>query len=207
MFSHSAPNATIIDAKDGTVVGTLDLGAAPEQAVTDSNGHIYVDIEDKDNLAVVDTKALQVTAHYDIAEKAKVPASLAFDVKNKILFVGCRNTPTMDIMNTDAKIITSLPIGTGVDGAFFNPATMKAFSSQGDGTLTVIKEKRPTSFEVEQTVQTKVSGKTLTLDSKTNQIYVIAAEYGPPPTPPPAGGRAGRGPMIPGSFSILVVGK
>jgi DNA-binding beta-propeller fold protein YncE len=207
VFSHSAPNATIIDAKDGSVVGTLDLGGAPEQAVTDGNGHIYVDIEDQDNVAVVDTRALQVTAHYDISEKAKVPAGLAFDARNKILFVGCRNTPTMVIMTTEGKIRATLPIGAGVDGAVFNPATMQAFSSQGDGTLTVIKEKSPTSFEVAQTVQTKVSGKTLTLDSKTNQIYVIAAEYAPPPTPPPTGGRAGRGAMIPDSFSILVIGN
>ena len=207
VFSHSAPNATIIDAKDGTIVGTLDLGGAPEQAVTDGNGRIYVDIEDKDNVAVVDTKALQVTAYYDISEKARVPAGLAFDARNKILFVGCRNTPTMVIMTTEGKILTTLPIGTGVDGAVFNPATMETFSSQRDGTLTVIKEKSPTRFEVAQTVQTKVSGKTLTLDSKTNQIYVIAAEYGPPPTPPPARGRAGRGAMIPDSFSILVIGK
>ena len=207
VFSHSAPNATIIDARDGSVVGTLDLGGAPEQAVTDGNGHIYVDIEDKDNVAVVDTRALQVTAHYDISAKAKVPAGLAFDVKNKILFVACRNAPTMVIMTTEGKILTALPIGAGVDGAVFNPATMETFSSQGDGTLTVIKEKSPTSFEIAQTVQTKVSGKTLTLDSKTNQIYVIAAEYGPPPAPPPAGGRAGRGAMIPDSFSILVLGN
>jgi len=207
VFSHSAPNATIINAKDGAVVGTLDLGGAPEQAVTDANGHIYVDIEDKDNVAVVDTRTLQVTAHHDISEKAKVPAGLAFDAKNKILFVGCRNTPTMVIMTTEGKILTALPIGTGVDGAVFNPATMETFSSQGDGTLTVIKEKSPTSFEVAQTVQTKVSGKTLTLDAKTNQIYVIAAEYSPPPTPPPAGGRAGRGAMIPDSFTILVIGN
>jgi DNA-binding beta-propeller fold protein YncE len=207
VFSHSAPNATIIDARDGSVVGTLDLGGAPEQAVTDGNGHVYVTIEDKDNVAVVDAKALRVTAHHDISEKAKVPAALAFDARNKILFVGCRNTPTMVIMTTEGKILTALPIGAGVDGAVFNPATMETFSSQGDGTLSVIKEKSPTSFEVVQTVQTKVGGKTLTLDSKTNQIYVIAAEYSPPPTPPPAGGRAGRGAMIPDSFSILVLGN
>jgi len=207
VFSHSAPNATIIDARDGSVVGTLDLGGAPEQAVTDGNGHIYVAIEDKDNVAVVDTRALQVTAHHDISTKAKVPAGLAFDVRNKILFVGCRNTPTMVIMTTEGKILAALPIGAGVDGAVFNPATMQTFSSQGDGTLTVINEKSPTSFDVAQTVQTKVSGKTLTLDSKTNQIYVIAAEYGPPPPPPTAGGRAGRGAMIPDSFSILVLGN
>jgi len=207
VFSHSAPNATIIDARDGSVVGTLDLGGAPEQAVTDGNGHLYVAIEDKDNVAVVDTRALQVTAHHDISTKAKVPAGLAFDVRNKILFVGCRNTPTMVIMTTEGKILAALPIGAGVDGAVFNPATMQTFSSQGDGTLTVINEKSPTSFDVAQTVQTKVSGKTLTLDSKTNQIYVIAAEYGPPPPPPTAGGRAGRGAMIPDSFSILVLGN
>jgi DNA-binding beta-propeller fold protein YncE len=208
VFSHSAPNATVIDAKDGTVVGTVDLGGAPEQAVTDSKGHLYVDIEDKDNVAVVDAKTLQVTAHYDISSAAKTPAGLAFDVMNHILFAGCRNAPTMVILNADSgKIITTLPIGTGVDGAVFNPATMETFSSQGDGTLTVIKQTSPTSFAVEQTVQTKPSGKTLTLDAKTNHILIIAAEYGPPPSPPPAGGRAGRGPMIADSFSILVVGK
>ena len=208
IFSHSAPHATVIDAKDGTIVGTLDLGGAPEQAVTDGNGHLYVDIEDKDNVAVVDAKNLQVTAHYDLSEKAKTPAGLAFDVKNHILFAACRNPAMMVILNADTgKILTTLPIGTGVDGAFFNPATMETFSSQSDGTLTVIKEVNPTTFEVEQTVKTQTSGKTLTLDSKTNNILVIAAAYGAPTTPPPAGGRAGRGGMIPDSFSILVVGK
>jgi hypothetical protein len=105
-----------------------------------------------------------------------------------------------------------LPIGAGVDGATFNPATREAFSSQGDGTLTVIKELSPTSFEVEQTVQTMVGAKTLTLDAKTGHVLLIAAEYGPAPAaPPPAPGapppRPRRGPMLLGSFSILVVGK
>jgi DNA-binding beta-propeller fold protein YncE len=208
VLSHAAPHATVIDAKDGSVVGTLDLGGAPEQAVTDGQGHVYVDIEDKDNVAVVDARTLQVTGHYDIAEKAKTPAGLAFDVKNHVLFVACRNPQTMVMVNSDTgKIIASLPIGTGVDGAVFNPTTMEAFSSQGDGTLTVIKENSPTSFVVEQTVQTMPGAKTLTLDTKTNQILLIAAEYGPPPAAPPAGGRAGRGQMVPDSFSILVVGK
>jgi hypothetical protein len=209
VFSHAMPHATVIDAKDGSIVGTInDLGGTPEQAVTDGNGHLFVDIEDKDNVAAVDAKTLQVTAHYDISGSAKTPAGLAYDVKNRILFVGCRNAPTMVIISaTDGKIITSLPIGAGVDGAFFNPATMEAFSSQGDGTLTVIKEASPTSFSVEQTVKTQVSGKTLSIDSKTNQVYIIAAEFGPPPSPAPEGGRPRRGPMLPGSFSILVVGK
>src|SRR5262249_37311520 len=148
-----------------------------------------------------------VTAHYDLSEKAKTPAGLAFDAKNHILFAACRNPATMVILNSETgKIITSLPIGTGVDGAVFNPATMETFSSQSDGTLQVIKEKSPSTFEVEQTVKTQTSGKTLTLDSNTNHILVIAASYGPPPNAP-AGGRAGRGGMIPDSFSILVVGQ
>jgi hypothetical protein len=208
IFSHSAPNATVINSKDGSVAGTIDLGGAPEQAVSDGKGHIYVDIEDKDNIAVVDAKTLSVTAHYDLTGKGGTCAGLAMDTKNQILFAGCRNPQVMVMLSAvDGKIIDTLPIGRGVDGAVFNPATMEAFSSQGDGTLTVIKENSPTSFVVEQTVQTKTSAKTLTLDTKTNQILLIAADFGPAPTPPPAGGRPGRGPMVADSFSILVVGK
>jgi DNA-binding beta-propeller fold protein YncE len=208
ILSHSAPHATIIDGKDGSIVGTLDLGGAPEQAQSDGAGRLYVDIEDKDSVAVVDTKALQVTAHYDLSEKAKTPAGLALDAKNHVLFAACRNAPTMVILNAETgKILTSLPIGTGVDGAGFNPSTMEAFSSQGDGTLTVIKQNGPSSFVVEQTVETMPSARTMTIDGKTNRVLLIGAQFGPPPTPPPAGGRAGRGPMIPDSFTILAVGK
>jgi len=211
VFSHSAPNATVLDAKDGSIVGTVDLGGAPEQAATDGKGHIYVDIEDKDNVAVVDTKTMKVTGNYSLEGKGGTPAGLAMDVKNNILFVACRNPATMVIMNAaDGKIITTLPLGAGTDGAVFNPKTMEAFSSQGDGTLTVIKENSPTSFVVEQTVKTPVRAKTLTLDSKTDHILLITAEFAPPPapaTPPAPGGRGGRGVMVPDSFSIVVVGK
>jgi DNA-binding beta-propeller fold protein YncE len=207
IFSHVAPNATVIDAKDGSIVGTMDLGGEPEQAVTDGKGHLWVDLEDKKTIAAVDAKTLTVTARYDIAGMGGGPGGLAFDAKNHVLFATCQEPNTMVILNSDdGKIITSLPIGTGTDGAVFNPATMEAFSSQRDGTLTVIKENSPTSFVLEQTVQTMPSAKTLTLDSKTHHIVLIAAEFGPPPTPAPASGR-GRGPMLPDSFSILVVGK
>jgi DNA-binding beta-propeller fold protein YncE len=218
IFSHGAPNATIINAADGTVVGTLDLGGAPEQAVTDGKGHIYVDLEDKSQIAAVDAKTLTVTAHWDISSKGGEPGGLAFDVKNHILFASChtpQEAPTMVILSSDdGKIIDALPIGVGTDGATFNPATMEAFSSNGDGTLTVIKENSPTSFVVEQNLPTMTRAKTLTLDSKTNHILLIAAEYTPPPappagTPPPApGGRGGPRPvMVPDSFTILAVGK
>jgi hypothetical protein len=124
---------------------------------------------------------------------------------------------------TDGHIITDLPIGNGCDGATFNPATMETFSSQGDGTLTVIKEESPTSFSVEQTVPTPARAKTLTLDTKTGHILLITAEFGPtpaaPPQPqgsapaaspgggPPAFARGPRPPMIPHSFQIIQVGK
>ena len=219
-FSHAPPHVTVIDATDGSVVGTIDLGGMPEQAVSDGKGHLYVDLEDKGSIAVVDTKALMVTARYDISSKGGTCASLAFDVKNHILFAGCRNPQTMVILNADnGNIIDSLPLGTwrgailpgaglGTDGAEFNPNTMEAFSSQGDGTLTVIKENSPTSFVVEQTVQTAVSAKTSTLDSKTGHILLIAAEYDPLPATPPPGGRGpGRGQMVSDSFAILEVGK
>ena len=217
VFSHRAPNATIIDTKDGSIVGTLDLGGAPEQAVTDGNGHMYVDLEDMDKIAVVDTKALKVTGTYALEGKGGGPGGLAFDVKNHVLFASCHTPATMVILNSDTgKILDTLPIGTGTDGATFNPNTMEAFSSNGDGTLTVIKENSPTSFVVEQNVTTMRGAKTLTMDTKTNHVLMIAAEYGPPPAPPAdapppdaqkKGGRGPRAPMLPDSFSIVVVGK
>ena len=212
ILSHGSPHATVIDTRDGSIAGTLDLGGAPEQAVTDGKGHIYVDIEDKDNVAVVDAKTLTVTAHYELGDKGGTPAGLAFDVKNHILFVACRKPANMVMLNADdGKFIAALPLGAGTDGAVFNPATMEAFSSQGDGTLTVIKENNPTTFVVEQTVTTPVRAKTLTLDSKTNNILLITAEFAAPPAPvapPPAGGRGGgRGAMVPDTFSIVVVGR
>jgi DNA-binding beta-propeller fold protein YncE len=176
-----------------------------------------VDIEDKDNVAVVDARALKVTAHYDLGGKGGGPAGLALDKKNHVLFATCRKPQTMVVLNADdGRIITSLPIGSGSDGAVFNPATMEAFSSQRDGTLTVVKENSPAEFEVEQTVGTKAGAKTCTLDPKTNQIYLITADRIPPPAPPAAGtpgapaGRAGGargGAIVPGSFTILVVGR
>ena len=209
-LSHEAPHATVIDAKDGSIVGTIDLGGAPEQATSDGKGHLYVDIEDKDSIAVVDAKTLAVTAHYSVAGKGGTCAGLAMDAKNRVLFATCRNPKVMVILNADdGNIITTLPIGTGTDGAVFNPNTMEAFSSHADGTLTVVKENSPTSFVVEQNLETMPSAKTLSLDSKTNRVMLIAAMFDPPPAnaPPLSNGRVARGPMVAGSFSILSVGK
>ncbi len=191
VFSHSAPNATIIDAKDGTVVGTLDLGGAPEQAASDGAGHLYVDIEDKDNVAVVDVKELKVTAHFSLGGKGGGPAGLGLDAKNGILFAFCRTPQTCVILKaSDGTILTTLPIGRGSDGGGFNPHTMEAFSSQGDGTLTIIKENSPTDFAVGQTVTTKSRAKTCTLDLKTDHIVLITTEPMPAAADAPAAKEA-----------------
>ncbi|HXY23036.1 MAG TPA: hypothetical protein VEI73_00165 [Candidatus Acidoferrum sp.] len=211
VLSHQPPHATIIDAKTGTVVKTLDLGGAPEQAVSNGKGTIYVNIADKANIAVVDAKNLTVTAHYDMSSKGTGGSGLAFDAKNHILFAYYRQpSPVVVIVNSDnGEIITTLPTGTGVDTVAFNPATMEAVSAENAGTMTFIKENRRRDFTVEQTLQTMVGAKTLALDTKTNCLLTMAAEFGAPAPdakPGPAG-RPPRGPMIPDSFSILMIGK
>ena len=206
VLSHSAPNVTVIEAADGSVAGTIDLGGAPEQGAGDGAGHLYIDVEDKNNVAAVDAKTMQVVAHYDLGDN-KTPAGLAFDPKNQVLFVDCRNPAVSVIMSArDGKIIKTLPIGTGVDGAGFMPRTSEAFSSQGDGTLTVIKENGTSDFAIEETVKTMPSAKTMTIDRKTQHVFLIGAEFGPAPAPA-AGERPRRGPMVADSFTIVEVGK
>jgi DNA-binding beta-propeller fold protein YncE len=210
IFSHSAPNATVIDAADGAVLGTIDLGGAPEAAVSDGKGHVYVDLEDKGSIAVVDAKTRTVTAHYDIHEKGDGCAGLGFDVKNEILFATCRNPAAMVMVNAkNGSVITSVPIDPGTDGGGFNPNTNEAFSAAGKGTLTVVKENSPTSFAVEQVVKTMTGAKTMTIDGKTNRILTMGAEYGPAPAAAPSrrGRGPGRGPMVADSFTILAIGK
>lgn len=209
IFSHVAPNATVIDAKDGTVVTTLDLGGAPEQAVSDGKGTIYVNITDKSNIAVVDAKNLKVTAHYDLSSKATNAGGLAFDAKNHILFSYLHQPSSMTVIVNadDGHIITTLPVGDGVDTVAFNPSTMEAISADGAGSMTFIKEDSPTSFHVEQTLTTLPRAKTMALDTKTGHILSMTAEFGAAPPPPPGGGRGGRAPMVPGTFTLLMVGK
>jgi hypothetical protein len=170
-------------------------------------------------IAVVDVKTLKVTAHYGLGGKGSGPAGLGFDAKNRILFAMCHDPQTCVVLNADdGKILTTLPIGRGTDGGGFNPNTMEAFSSQGDGTLTIIKENSPTGFEVEQTVQTKSRAKTCALDTKNNQIIVITIEPTPQTaaaTPPPGEGQPGGGQKSgkkgggggPGMLDIIVVGR
>jgi len=224
IYSHPTKDATVIDAKDGTVLGVISLEGTPEQSISDGKGTLYIVMQRESNVAVVDQKTMKVTAHYDFKEKGGSCNGLALDAKNKVLFVACGNSsmtpvqgqpaqPTMVIMSaTDGKIITTLPLAGSSDGAAFNPMTMEAFSAHGNGTMTIVKEVSPTKFEVEQNLDTMNGARTITFDSKTQHLFVMSVETTPPP-PPPAGapppqpGRGGRGTVIPGSFTIVVVGK
>jgi DNA-binding beta-propeller fold protein YncE len=217
VFSHPTKDAVVIDSKDGTVLGTIDLGGVPEQAVADGKGTLWAVMQDaQGSVTVVDVKTMKATGHYPFGDIGGCNG-LALDAKNHVLFAACAVSgnppvqppkPTMVILSAvDGKILTTLPLAGGSDGAVFNPATMEAFSTHGNGTLTVVQEKSPTSFEVEQNLQTMVGARTVTFDSKTNHILTMSIERGPAPPPPPGGGRGAPGAPVPGSFTILVIGK
>jgi uncharacterized protein YjiK len=160
---------------------------------------------------VVDAKTMTVTAHYDVSSKGTGGSGLAFDAKNHILFAYYRQpAAVVIIVNAEnGNIITTLHTGVGVDTVAFNPNTMEAISAENNGSMTFIKESSPTSFSVEQTLQTMPGARTLALDTKTNHVFTMTAEFAPAASnaqPGPAG-RPARGPMVPGSFSILMVGK
>jgi YVTN family beta-propeller protein len=206
ILSHAEPNVVVLDTHDGAIVGTLNLGGEPEQSVLDNQGHLFLDVENMNRIAVVDTATLKLTGNYDISSVSGGCAGLAIDRAHGILFAACRDKNNMVILrSTDGHILTTLPIGVGCDGALFNPATQEAYSTQGDGTLTIIKESSPTEFSVEQTLATKRGARTITFDPTTGHIFTATADFGPAPAAQP--GQRSRPPMIPGTFSLIVIGK
>jgi DNA-binding beta-propeller fold protein YncE len=209
VLSHQEPNVTVINGADGSIAGTVNLGGEPEESVCDGNGHLYCDLENANEIAVVDLASMKVTAHYDLGG-AEGPGGLAMDKKNGILFAFCHSRQAVVLNAADGKILATLPIGAGIDAAEFNPNTNEAFGSEGqDSMLTVIKESNPKTFAVEQNVPTKPGARTSTLDAKTGKIFLVTAQMAPPSTQPAtqtSPGRRGRGRMIPGTFMIVVVG-
>ena len=189
---------TAINAADGSVAGTLALGGKPEFAVADGKGSIFVNIEDKSELVHFDPKKLAVLHRWPMAP-CQEPSGLAADWKNHRLFAGCDNKIMAVIDSDTGKVVTTVPIGDGVDANGFDPETSLAFASTGDGNLTVAHEDSPDKFTVVATVPTKKSARTMGLDLKTHKIFLPAAEFDPP-----APGER-RGKMKPGTFVLLVV--
>jgi len=166
----------------GKVVATIDLGGKPEFGVSDLHGTVFVNIEDTNTLAVFDSRSLAVTARWSLAP-CDEPTGLALDAAHKRLFVGCHNKRMMVVDASTGRIVASLPIGEGVDGTAFDPSTGLAYASNGDGTLTVVHEDSPESFRVVQNVQTQRGARTLALDPATHKVYLVTAQFGPPPAP------------------------
>ena len=217
VFSHPTRNATVIDAANGTVLGTVDLGGTPEEAVTDGHGTIYDVMQDSaGSVTVIDARTMRATAHYSLGDHGRCNG-LALDDAHHVLFAACAQSgnppanppqPTMVILSaTTGAILDTLPLAGRSDGAVFNPATGEAFSTGANGTLTVVKERTPTAFAVEEDLQTMTGARTITLDTKTNRIFTISLERAPPPAGAAPGSRASFGTPVPGSFTILMIGR
>jgi len=202
-FNGGSSNATVIDAKTNKVVGTVVLGGKPEMPVTDGKGTVYVNLEDKSMVDVIDAATLKVKAEWPIAP-GEEPTGLAIDAATWRLFIACNNK-MMIVMDADnGKVVANLPIGERVDGADFDPGLKRAYSSNGDGTLTVIQEVSANSFTVLENVATQTGARTLAVDVKTHHIYLPTAQFGPAPAPTPERPRP-RPTIVPGSFVILDV--
>jgi YVTN family beta-propeller protein len=205
-FNGRSKDATAIDAKSETVAGTVPLGGQPETAVADERGHVFVNIEDKSEIVELDARKLTVLNRWPLAP-CEEPSGLAFDRKHRRLFAGCSNK-LMAVVNADTgKVVTTLPIGAGVDANGFDPETGLAFASNGaDGTLTVVHEDSPDKFTVVENATTQRGARTMAVDTKTHRIYLVSAEFGPPPAPTAERPRP-RPSIVPGSFTLLVMDK
>ena len=204
-FNGRSHDATAIDAAKGMVVGTIKLDGKPEFAVSDEKGEIFVNIEDKSELLAIDPAKLEVKSRWPLAP-CEEPTGLAIDRKHRRLFSGCSNK-LMAILDADSgKLISTLPIGDGVDATAFDPETGLAFASCGEGVLTVVHEDSANKFSVTENVPTERGARTMTLDPVKHQIFLVTAKFGPPPAPT-AEQPHPRPAILPDSFVVLVVGK
>ena len=199
-FNGGSNDATAFAGADGTVVGTLPLEGRPEFAAADGKGKIFVNIESTSELVEIDAQALQILHRWPLAP-CESPSGLSMDQKNRRLFAGCENK-MMAVVDADSgKVIATPAIGNGVDATAYDPGTGFALSSNGEGTLTVVKQEGPDKYSVLENVPTKKSARTMGLDLKTHNVVLLAAEF----FPPKEGER--RGAMKPGTFVLLVVSR
>jgi len=204
-FNGGGESATVFEAKTGKVVATVALPGKPEFAAVDRKaGRVYCNIEDKSEVAAIDTKTHQVINTWPISP-GEEPSGMGFDAEHHRLFLGCHNKIMVMLDNTNGKVVATVPIGDRVDGNAFDPGTQFAFSSNGDGTVTIAHEESPDKLTVVQTLATEHGARTMALDPKTHKIYLPSAKYEPQPTPAPGTARQ-RPKIIPGSFKVLVYG-
>lgn len=203
-FNGRSSDSTAIDPKTNEVIKSLPLNGKPEECAADGAGKIYANLEDSSEIIEIDAAQPAVLRHASLAP-CESPSGLAIDIKNKKLFAACSNKLMAVIDIPTLKVVATPPIGSGVDGAGFDPGLGLAFSSNGgDGTLSIVKEVNGT-YQTVDTVTTEKGARTMTVDSKNHRVYLLAAEYGPAPAAEP--GKRVRPPILPDSFHILVVGK
>jgi len=203
-FNGRTGNSTAIDAATNKVVGTVDIGGKPEFAVTDGKGTIFVNNEDTSEIVAFDAKSLEVTKRWSIAP-GEGPSGLAIDLKGKRLFSVCDEIMVVSDF-IDGKVVTTVPIGSGPDAVRYDPGTGLVFASNGEGTLSVIKQESPDKYTLLETVPTARGARTMELDPETHHIFVVTAEYGPAPEPTTEQPRP-RAKVIPGTFMVLEFGK
>ena len=199
-FNGRGRNATVIDTKDNAVVATLALDAKPEFAVADLAGHVYVNLEDANSIAVIDAAARKVQATWSLPG-CEEPSGLAIDREHARLFSVCANKVMVMVDAKTGGVAATVPIGGRVDGVAFDPGKQMAFASGGDGTLTVVHEDGPQKLSVVQTVTTRIGARTVTLDEKTHRVYTVTAKY----SADAAGQPSGRPKILPGTFSVLAI--
>lgn len=193
-------NLSIIDPQLNTLIDSVDVGGKPETAVSNGAGKLFVNIEDKNEIVVLDTKTFKVISRWSIAP-GDGPTGLAFDGVTKRLFAGCDKL--LMVINADnGTIVDKLPIGEGCDGVVFDEDTKNIFTSNGEGNITVIHEENANKFMVTETIATKRGARTITLDKKSHLLYLPTADF---ETPDP--NQKGRPKMIPGTFQVLVIGR
>ncbi|HKM89941.1 MAG TPA: YncE family protein [Candidatus Acidoferrales bacterium] len=200
-------DVTAIDGATGNVAGTIAVGGKLEFAAADGKGRIYVNVEDKSEIAEIDSKKLSVIARWPMAP-CEEPSGLAMDTKHRRLFAGCSNQMMAVIDADSGKVLATPPIGAGVDADAFDPGTEFAFAScgGGDGELTVVHEDSKEKFSVVENVPTQRGARTMALDPKSHEVYLVTAEFGPRPEPTKDNPRP-RPPMLPDSFVVLVFAR
>jgi len=203
-FNGRSHDATVFNAATAAITGSIPLGGKPEFSMADGKGHVYVNIEDLSEVVQIDSKKLKVNKRFPI-KPGEEPSGMALDARHHRIYSGCGNNLMTILDIHTGNLLGTVPIGEGVDGCGFDPSMGLAFSSNGEGTLTVVGESSG-KFEVAETVPTQRGARTMTIDPATHLIYLPTAEFEPETTPPPESARQ-RPPMVKDSFVILVVGR
>ena len=203
-FNGDAGTASVIDPTGPRRVATIDLAGKPEFAVSDGHGRIFVNIADKSEIAAIDAKTRTIVRRWSI-KPCDDPSGLAIDRAHARVFTVCGNKLMAVSDAARGRLVTTLPIGAGVDGAAFDPSSGNAFASNGEGTITVVHEDSPTRFHVAQTLSTMTGARTITIDPVSHRIYTFGATYGAAPAAATKENPRRRAPIVPGSATVVVI--